>query len=85
MTDLGDHTYPMNEITQITANDYAIRIDPLSGIVRAYHNDALIAESTNAKVMYETRLSPTIYFPKEDIRVEVLGDSDLNTFCPFTT
>ena len=73
----------MNTATQITSNDYAIRIKPLNGVVRAYHKDILIAESEHAKVMYETRLSPTIYFPKEDVKAHIVGTSDLNTFCPF--
>jgi len=73
----------MNKTSQITSSDYKIRVEPLSGIVQAFNGEALIASSSNAKVMYETRLSPTVYFPKSDLVVDVLDMSDLNTFCPF--
>ena len=73
----------MNKTSQITSSDYKIRVEPLSGIVQASNGEALIASSSNAKVMYETRLSPTVYFPKSDLVVDVLDMSDLNTFCPF--
>lgn len=63
--------------------DYAIRIEPLEGVVRAWHGDTLIAESTRAQVMYETRLPPAIYFPREDVMVDLSEPTDLKTFCPF--
>ena len=33
--------------------------------------------------MYETRLPPVIYFPKEDVSGDLFEDSDFRTFCPF--
>jgi len=50
---------------------------------RAYNGDTLIASSSKAKVMYETRLAPVVYFPKTDLLVDIVETSDLNTFCPF--
>lgn len=73
----------MNENSQLTSSDYAIRIESLDGLVQAFCGDVLIASSTDAKVMYETRLSPTVYFPTSDLKVDVTGPSSLNTFCPF--
>ena len=73
----------MNEHSQITSSDYNIRIEPLQGQVSAFNGSVLLASSTKAKVMYETRLPPTVYFPRADLRVGVSGTSDLNTFCPF--
>lgn len=63
--------------------DYSIRIDTLSGTVRAWRGDTLIAETTRARVMYETRLPPAVYIPREDILVEFSEPTDLKTFCPF--
>ena len=65
------------------SQDYAISIEPLAGVVRAWNRDILIAESENAQVMYETRLQPAIYFPREDILVDLSAPNELQTFCPF--
>lgn len=62
---------------------YAIEIEPLDGTVIAYRGDNVLARSDRAKVMYETRLPPTIYFPREDIIVPLSDPTDLRTFCPF--
>lgn len=63
--------------------DYRIAIEPLNGTVTARRGEQVIASSRNAKVMYETRLSPVIYFPPDDVRADVLEPSDHRTFCPF--
>ncbi|WP_299349494.1 DUF427 domain-containing protein [uncultured Shimia sp.] len=63
--------------------DYAIRIEPLQGVVRAWLGDRLVAETTNAQVMYETRLPPAVYFPREDILADLSEPTELKTFCPF--
>jgi len=62
---------------------YCIDIQPLAGRVTARRNGVLLASSTNAKVMYETRLSPTTYFPAEDVSVDLGEKTSLQTFCPF--
>lgn len=65
------------------SQDYALRIDPLGGIVTAWRGDTLIARTNRAKVMYETRIPPTVYFPREDVLVPISEPTDLKTFCPF--
>jgi adenylate cyclase len=62
---------------------YGIEVEPLDGVVTVRHNGVLLASSTNAKVMYETRLPPAIYFPPEDVLVPLSDPTDLQTFCPF--
>lgn len=62
---------------------YGLKVEPLHGRVTAWRGDILIAETTRAKVMYETRLHPVVYFPREDIKVPMFGPTDLQTFCPF--
>ena len=73
----------MPEQSQITSGDYALRVETLEGLVQAFNGDVPIASSNNAKVMYETRLPPVVYFPKDDVIADLDQDSDLNTFCPF--
>lgn len=65
------------------SNDYGIWTSPLNHTVRAYSEGELLAESSNAIVMYETRLAPTIYFPVEDVCVPLSQATDHRTFCPF--
>lgn len=62
---------------------YGLDIQPLTGRVTAYRYGVAIASSTDAKVMYETRLNPTIYFPIKDVQATITGKSPLKTFCPF--
>lgn len=68
---------------QQTSNDYSIWVLPVDGRVEAYCGDTLIASSDNACVMYETRLPPTVYFPKQDVCGQLDANSDHRTFCPF--
>ncbi len=62
---------------------YGISVEPLRGRVAIYRDDILLAESHNAKVMYETRLPPAIYVPRDDLCVELSPETELQTFCPF--
>ena len=43
----------------------------------------VLAESTRAKVIFETGLPPRWYFPPEDVRAEVLVDSDKHSGCAY--
>ncbi len=62
---------------------YGILVEQLDGPVAAYHGDTLLAESSRAKVMYETRLPPVVYFPREDLKVDIDQHCSKTTFCPF--
>lgn len=73
----------MNVHAPPESKGYEIAIERLTGRVAIYRNDLVLAESTNAKVMYETRLAPVIYVPREDVCVDLGPETDLQTFCPF--
>lgn len=73
----------MNVPAKHSETGYQIHVSPLVGRVQARRGNTVIAESANARVMYETRLAPAVYFPRDDIKVELLEGSDLMTFCPF--
>jgi uncharacterized protein (DUF427 family) len=51
--------------------------------VRVEIGGETVAESTRTRVLYETGLPPRWYFPREDVRDEVLGDSDQRTGCAY--
>lgn len=73
----------MNDLSPSNLPGYGLDIQPLTGRITAYRDGVPIASSTDAKVMYETRLNPTIYFPAEAVQATITGKSDLQTFCPF--
>ena len=62
---------------------YGISVEKLDGPVAIYRDDVLLAQSRRAKVMYETRLPPSIYIPREDVCIELGPETELQTFCPF--
>ncbi|MDN3719859.1 DUF427 domain-containing protein [Roseibium salinum] len=68
---------------QQTSNDYGILVEPLSGPVTAWRGDFVLARSERARVMYETRLPPVVYFPREDVVAKLEPAPDFRTFCPF--
>jgi len=51
--------------------------------VRIVFNGETVADSKRAKLMHETGLLPIYYFPQEDVRSELLEESDHSTHCPF--
>ncbi|WP_282021984.1 DUF427 domain-containing protein [Ruegeria faecimaris] len=62
---------------------YGISVEPLVGRIAIYRDEILLAESFDAKVMYETRLPPMIYIPRQDVHVDLSDETELQTFCPF--
>jgi class 3 adenylate cyclase/uncharacterized protein (DUF427 family) len=68
---------------QQTSNDYGILVEPLAGEVTAWRGDQLLARSSKARVMYETRLAPAIYFPRDDVLADLEPAPERRTFCPF--
>ncbi|MEP2716359.1 DUF427 domain-containing protein [Pseudophaeobacter sp.] len=62
---------------------YGILVEPLRGEVQVRRGGCLLAKSNRARVMYETRLEPTIYIPREDLVVDLSNKVGMQTFCPF--
>jgi uncharacterized protein (DUF427 family) len=51
--------------------------------VRVVLGGETVADSRRAKLMHETGHLPVYYFPREDVRMELLEESDHTTHCPF--
>ena len=64
-------------------NDYRLVVEPVCDTAIARHGDTVLAASDAARIMYETRLNPVVYFPLEDVKVELQESSEHKTFCPF--
>ena len=74
-----------DEPTIIHARDPYHRIDILdtSRHVRISVHGEKVAETTRARVLYETSLPPRWYIPRADIRLDLLQESDLRTGCAY--
>src|SRR5215203_1123166 len=51
--------------------------------VRVMFNGETIADSKRVKLLHETGHLPVYYFPPEDVRMDLLEESDHTTHCPF--
>jgi class 3 adenylate cyclase/uncharacterized protein (DUF427 family) len=65
------------------AEDYEIRYEPARRRMRVEFNGEWIADSRRALILHETRLPPAYYFPREDVRTELLEKTPQVTHCPF--
>ncbi len=61
------------------------RVDilPTSRAVRIEVDGVVLATSTHAHVLHETGLPPRWYFPKVDVRMDLLVPTDRATQCPY--
>ena len=66
-----------------TAPSYRITIAPSPKRVKVVFNGTMIADSSKALVMHETRLAPIYYLPRDDVRMEHLERTEHHTHCPF--
>ena len=63
--------------------DYKIAFEGSPRRVRVKFNGETIADSTEARLLFETRHLPVYYFPRADVRMDLLAPTDHHTFCPY--
>ena len=51
--------------------------------LRVDFNGETVAHSTDAHLLLESSHVPVYYFPREDVRMDLMEATDLYTFCPF--
>ena len=80
-----DHWFEEDEEVFVHARDPYTRIDivPSSRRVRVEIDGETVAESTNASFLFETGLPTRYYFPKTDVRLELMTPTDRVTACPY--
>jgi uncharacterized protein (DUF427 family) len=66
-----------------TNPDYKVTLEQSPRRVRVRFNGDTIADSTNAHLLFETRHLPVYYFPRADVRTDLLIPTDHHTFCPY--
>jgi uncharacterized protein (DUF427 family) len=63
--------------------DHVLYFEDSPRRVRVTFNDETLADSRRVKLMHEKGLLPVYYFPKEDVRMDLLEESEYTTHCPF--
>jgi uncharacterized protein (DUF427 family) len=63
--------------------DYRIAFERSPRRVRVKLSGETIADSTNAYLLLETRHLPVYYFPRADVRLDLMTPTDNHTFCPY--
>lgn len=95
---LADEDLAGYVVLDFTAFDWFEEAEPVTGHPRdPYHrvdvrrssrpirievDGELVAETTDARLLYETQLPTRFYLPREDIRVE-LQPSEASSYCPY--
>ncbi len=69
-------THPRDPYTRID-------ILPTSRHVRVEIDGVTFADSTHARILFETGLPPRWYIPKVDVRIDLLAPTDTATSCPY--
>ncbi|WP_438455900.1 DUF427 domain-containing protein [Vreelandella venusta] len=64
-------------------NPPRIELHPISQRVMVQVEGRLVADSTNTLELRERGYPPRHYFPREDVRMDLLTVSETTTYCPF--
>lgn len=62
---------------------YRIAFVPCPRRVRGLVGDVTVVDSARAMLMLEEDYAPVYYFPREDVRMDLLTRTDHATHCPF--
>jgi uncharacterized protein (DUF427 family) len=83
--DALEHWYEEDEEVFVHPRDPFARVDPLksSRHVRVERDGQVLAESDAPIVVFETGAPTRYYLPEADVDASLLGDSDLETGCPY--
>jgi uncharacterized protein (DUF427 family) len=63
--------------------DFEITFEPSPTRVRVAVGDAVIADTVRVRLLRESGHMPVYYFPREDVRLDLLSRTDHSTHCPF--
>ncbi len=63
--------------------DYRVDLEPDATRVRVLVGGEVVADSARTLRVVETKHAPVTYFPREDVRMELLERTEHTTFCPF--
>ena len=70
-------------MTETSANPHHISVDDVGDIVRVEVDGTVVAESSRARVLREGSIVPRYYFPRDDVKMELLVPTENSSTCPF--
>jgi uncharacterized protein (DUF427 family)/putative intracellular protease/amidase len=62
---------------------HTVTTEPVAGVATAIWGGEKVAETGNALLLRETGLPPVVYYPVEDVRMDLLERTDHTSTCPF--
>jgi len=62
---------------------YEVSVEPLQATLSVHLGEHVIAQSTRAVTLLETKHRPVWYMPLEDIDQSIISRTDTDTYCPF--
>ncbi|TQV81880.1 DUF427 domain-containing protein [Denitrobaculum tricleocarpae] len=81
---MGEVMAITGERAQLEGNpDYKLEILPSSKRVKVVFNGIVVADTTSARLLRETRYPPVYYLPREDVRMDLMQRTAHHTHCPF--
>jgi uncharacterized protein (DUF427 family) len=66
-----------------TNPEYKVMLERSPRRVRVEFGGETIADSTSAHLLFETRHLPVYYFPRSDVRMDLLTPTEHHTYCPY--
>jgi uncharacterized protein (DUF427 family) len=63
--------------------DYRVELEANPARVQVRFESELIADSERTLLVKETRHEAVVYFPREDVRFDLLERTEHESFCPF--
>ena len=73
----------IEELIEKRNPDHQVTIEPCAKWIRVMHNGEYIADTRQAVLLHETNHVPVYYFPKEDVRLDLMEPTDHVTQCPY--
>ncbi len=73
----------VSAVDQVAETGYRVLLEPSPRRVRAVFAGETVADSRRMMLMHETRHLPVYYFPRADVRDDLLGASDHHTHCSY--
>jgi uncharacterized protein (DUF427 family) len=70
-------------VSEPNPHPHRITVEPVDATVRVSVDGTVVAESASVRVLHEGSLPPRYYFPRDDVRTELLVPTDTTTTCPF--
>ena len=62
---------------------HTVKVEPCAKWVRAMHNGQFVADSKRTLLLFETGHLPVYYFPREDVRMDLMSPSGTVTQCGY--